>query len=213
MENLRDALEAIRLERLVPENGKAIHLVAIWFDRSESMERYGGSCLKTLNSLLRQYGNSPDVKRTHLMVVSSYDKHALLAPLSPAHETPRFLNLPCHGSTGLYQSLECILQYLFMAEDHLETKGIKTKISVMVMTDGVDNLSPPESQVEVMELAAKAQSRGWSLLTYGFGTEASEIALRLGFPREPELLQTFGRLYPAFMELTGGTTFGWPLIE
>ena len=191
MGELADKLEAMPIAELEagPE-GCPVNIFTVCFDDSESMRKYPER-VRLLNRLMRDCDRAAKKESGFLLAVGFDEKASIFIPLVPAGQTPRLICQARQGKTLYYETLRDVLAYLLRLQDRLASAKRPIRITLCVITDGVDNLSSLNAEAECLEMSAVARERGWKLLTYGLGVEASEVAMRIGFPRDRNSTKTF----------------------
>ncbi|HEX8791949.1 MAG TPA: hypothetical protein VF765_13435 [Polyangiaceae bacterium] len=82
----------------------------------------------------------------------------------------------------------------------LREGGAAESSRLAVITDGKDTSSTPEGRWELQSLSLRAQTREWTLLTFGIGTDGRVAARSLGFPDDAESAQTLARSADSLFE-------------
>ena len=153
-------------------------------DRSGSMEPYVNSTVKGVNSFISK--QSDDTKFTIILfndsikTVSSNDNKENVRPLSGINYRPQ-------GGTALLDAIGYTLKQAADDEPKLWADQDESQITVVILTDGVENCSKEHTMSSIRETIQFNRLKGWNFIFMGANQDAFEVAGAIGIQREATL--------------------------
>jgi Mg-chelatase subunit ChlD len=172
--------------------------IVLVVDRSGSMKPFARTVPEAFDRFVESLRAGGAVESSRLAVVTFAERGEVALGFTPLTAELRLERYAPEGGTRLVDTVRDVLLAL------LERGwGEDERVVVAVITDGKDTSSTPEGRWELQSLSLRAQSREWTLLTFGIGTDARVAARSLGFPDDPDSAQTLARSAESLFESLG----------
>lgn len=169
--------------------------IVLLVDQSGSMKPFARAVPEAFDRLVDSLREGGAAESSRLAVVTFSERGAIALGFTPLTPEVRLEGYAPEGGTRLVDTVRDVLMALLE-----RSWGEDERVVVAVITDGKDTSSTPEGRWELQSLSLRAQSREWTLLTFGIGTDARNAARSLGFPDDPESARTLARSAESLFE-------------
>jgi Mg-chelatase subunit ChlD len=164
--------------------------IVLLVDQSGSMKPFASAVPTAFDRFVEslRLGGGGAEESSRLAVVTFAERGEIALPFTPLTAELELEGYAPEGGTRLVDTVRDVLLALLE-----RSWGEDERVVVAVVTDGKDTSSTPEGRWELQSLSLRAQTRDWTLLTFGIGTDARIAARSLGFPDDAESAQTLAR--------------------
>lgn len=169
--------------------------IVLLVDQSGSMKPFASTVPEAFDRFVESLRGSAAAESARLAVVTFAERGEIMLPFTPLTAELRLDAYAPEGGTRLVDTVRDVLLALLE-----RTWGDDERVLVTVITDGKDTSSTPEGRWELQSLSLRAQTREWTLLTFGIGTDARIAARSIGFPDDAESAQTLARSSESLFE-------------
>lgn len=169
--------------------------IVLLVDQSGSMKPFARAVPEAFDRFVASLREGGAAESSRLAVVTFAERGEIALPFTPLTDEVSLDGYAPEGGTRLVDTVRDVLFALLE-----RTWGEDERVVVAVVTDGKDTSSTPEGRWELQSLSLRAQTREWTLLTFGIGTDAHLAARSLGFPDDPESAQTLARSAESLFE-------------
>jgi len=169
--------------------------IVLLVDQSGSMKPFAPAVPQAFDRFVASLRESGAAESSRLAVVTFAERGEIALPFTALTAEVQLGGYAPEGGTRLVDTVRDVLLALLE-----RTWGEDERVIVAVITDGKDTSSTPEGRWELQSLSLRAQTREWTLLTFGIGIDARIAARSLGFPDDAESAQTLARSAESLFE-------------
>jgi Mg-chelatase subunit ChlD len=169
--------------------------IVLLVDQSGSMTPFASAVPEAFDRFVQSLREGGAADSSRLAVITFAERGEIALPFTPLMAELRLDRYAPEGGTRLVDTVRDVL--LARLE---RAWGEDERVIVAVVTDGKDTSSTPDGRWELQSLSLRAQTRDWTLLTFGIGTDARIAARSLGFPDDPQSAQTLARSAESLFE-------------
>lgn len=178
-----------QVDLCVPQGLEAqdgLHLSVMLVDGSGTMRTHGTLPFEILAGFVASERHHVDAATRCVAIVRFGSQAETLLPLMSAAGSLPLIRYRAHGYTRLDATTLDALEALDAIVSERAARGLRTEVSLTVITDGEDSEGlNGRPRTDLIAASGEAARKGWNLDLYGIGIDARAAAAALGFPTDP----------------------------